>query len=93
MPALTSDPFAVVILAEVVEALAPAGDLRCVPTVALEDGTVRIVLTIPDGLRARDLRDRVQYVADVGNIRGFALKYGIDPKKLEHLLIGAKQEG
>lgn len=80
-----------VLLGEVLIVLGPYAEMGCVPCALLNDRALTITLELTSagpaqGLRLLELRHELQYVADVGQIRLFAMRYGIDPARLEALL-------
>ena len=75
-----------VLLADVAEALARAGALRCeLRRVDLTATSLEFVVFVKSGYGAAalSLHDDLRYVADVASVREFAARYGIDPGKLE----------
>ncbi len=80
------------LVAEVAEALAQHGRLRCAPTVATGDDGVVLTLAVPvegqdDTVReALNLLHTLQWLQDLAQLRELAARYDIDPAKLEQLL-------
>lgn len=82
------------LMAEVVSVLARHQELPVVPEVEMDktdDGLVSVTLTMHprsthEALDALALRDELQFVRDVAQMRGFAETYGIDAARLEAVL-------
>ena len=82
------------VLAEVAEALRQHAALRCAPVVEMEDGAVLLTLRVeaeeqPGEAEALDVLELFQdllRVADVAQLRGFAQRHDIEPRRLEALL-------
>lgn len=82
-----------VLLAEVAEVLSAHGRIRCIPMVELTDtATLTVTLTVrrrDDGKEALEvvsLKDDLQYVVDVAQMRALCNRYDIDARVLEALL-------
>lgn len=79
----------IMLLKEVVDALAPYGDLPCTPSLATDrDGkALTLTLTVPwrDG-QAAELFFHLRYAVDVAQMRGFATRYDIPAEQLEAFL-------
>lgn len=82
-------PQATVLLAEIAEALAQSGGLRCCPDVDSKDGAVTLTLTVPvQTLDDLELYERLRRVQDLAQARLLATRYGIPPERLEPYILG-----
>ena len=78
-------------LAEVAQALARHGALGGVPEVGEEDGQAVLTLRLhsrdtADELEGLELRHALEEVADVAQVRGFCVRYGLDAAALDALV-------
>lgn len=83
------EPDATIELKEVAELLAGHGDLRCAALVESGVAHVELTIYIPHvgaGLEGSELFHELRYLADVGAMRAFAMRYGIPAERLEDLL-------
>ena len=86
---LRDKPQATALLAEVAEALAEHGRLRCLPTVDIADGVVTLALVVPvQDLGDLELYERLRRVQDIAQVRLLAARYGIPPERLEPYITG-----
>lgn len=79
----------VLVLAEVAEVLARSGHLRC--DLAIDDDgddglLIQISVPLQGSFAVMELREALQWVADVAAVRAFAERYGIDPARVEAIL-------
>ncbi len=83
-----------VLLLEIADLLGAHGRLPGTLRVDHDDGTVTLTvrLVAPGQLDALALAHDAQYLADVGQLRDLAMRYDIDPRRLEAVLPPRKDD-
>ncbi|HET9025186.1 MAG TPA: hypothetical protein VFN64_11475 [Burkholderiaceae bacterium] len=78
-------------LREIAGCFEAAGDSACALDVAIDDGTVVVTVYVPPSIASAELYHQLRYLRDLGQVRAFAQRYGIDPAKLEAVLLTTKE--
>jgi hypothetical protein len=89
------EPDATIGLTEVADLLAAHGELRCAALAETGAAHVELTIYIPHsgaGLDTTELFHELRYLADVGAMRAFAMRYGIPAERLENLLAQRRED-
>ena len=91
----TNDRADFVRLDELASALLVYADVRAAMEVEFKDGELHVALRIPreQGLGITELGHQLAYLAGIGQVRAFAMHYGINPEALERLLLKETCDG